>query len=135
MTKFIVVTVAALLIGYLLLGNPSITLRSSDGKWADSEIRFKGRDFDTLVVYFEHYKLKCAPRATLFRATPEIWFNIFAWPSYYLDHKWRAPYSDAHLEIGDYFPPAWQRTCANESWSKEDFTAARTSADRYFLGL
>jgi hypothetical protein len=101
-------------LGYLFFGDPGVTFRSSDGKWADSEI--KSRTFSYLILEeFEGYKRTCAPNATLFRATSKDWWNVFAWYSYATDPKWRVPYSDAHAEIGDYYPPATSNACTGPS--------------------
>lgn len=71
MRSYVIVgAVFVLVFGCLAFHNPDVTLRSSDGRWADSEVGFKGRNFDDLVFYFEGYKLKChASKASLTRAT------------------------------------------------------------------
>src|ERR1700690_1203290 len=132
MRRYLVALVVGAIVGYFLFGNPDITLRSSDGKWADNEIQFKGRHFEDLVWNFEGYKLKCvAPGAVLLRATPEYWFNIFAWPSYLSNRKWRPPYSDAHSEIGSYYPPDNVTGCFNDGWSPEILKKTDVNAARY----
>jgi hypothetical protein len=71
-----------------------VAIRSSDGRWSDSEILIKGRRFEDLVFLFELYRINCnAPAATLQRTTPwprpwsrEWWFDTR------FDRKWRVPY-------------------------------------------
>lgn len=128
--------IIALVGGYIFLGNPDVTYRSSDGRWADSEIQFKGLKFERIVWSFEGYKLKCnAPSAVLKRATPEYWFNPFAWPSYLSDRKWHVPYSDAHGEIGGYYPPVTMTHCYNGSWSLSIIKAVDAQAASYLARL
>ena len=136
MWKILVAIAVVLLVGYWQFGNPDAIFRSSDGKWADSEVRFKGRDFKTIVWYFEAYKLSCAaPHATLVRATPQYRYDVFAWPSYYSDPKWRVPFSDAHPEIGDYYPPVSVASCSNRGVSDDVYKAANANAAKYIAGL
>lgn len=126
----------ALIAGYALFSNPNVVLRSSDGQWADSEIRLKDRTFGDVVWNFEGYKLQCsAPNAVLVRATPELWFDVFAWPSYLSDPKWHVPYSAAHPEIGDYYPPANEQNCYNGGWSPQVMESARANAAAYLARL
>ena len=136
MIKAAVLMVVALFCGYWLFGNTDVVFRSSDGGWADSEIQFKGRDFKSIVWHFEAYKLQCArPTAKLFRATSQHWYNPFVWPSYLSSPKWRVPYSDAHPEVGDYYPPASADSCANQGISPEMSNAADLNAARYLATL
>jgi hypothetical protein len=126
----------ALVIAYFIFSNPDATFRSSDGGWADSEIQFHGRKFEYIVWNFEGYKLKChAPNARLLRATPVRWSNIFAWPSYLQDPKWRVPYSDSHSEIGDYYPPVTMSNCYNVPWSVGITKATDANAANYLKQL
>ncbi|MBI1329311.1 MAG: hypothetical protein GC166_05345 [Alphaproteobacteria bacterium] len=128
-------TCAVIVTGYLL-SFPDAQFRSSDGGWADTEDQAKGRTFDTVVWNFEGYKLKCnAPKAVLVRTTKQTWFNIFAWRSYLTNPKWRVPYSDAHPEIGYYYPPADAVHCYNGGWSEEVISAADRNAAKYIASL
>lgn len=69
------------------------TFESSDANWCDMEVLIKGRGLDEVVFHFELYKLLCdAPTATLVRTTTKNPFNIFAWPGYLYDEKWKLPY-------------------------------------------
>jgi hypothetical protein len=130
--KYFAGTIFILIIGYLMFGNPDSGFRSSDGKWADSEVQFKGRDLKSIVFYFEEYKLACnAPKAVLLRSTPQVWYNIFAWPSYLTDKKWRVPLSDAHPEIGNYH----EESCMNENGTTAVVHQAEKNADRYLDSL
>jgi hypothetical protein len=91
-------------VGYLCWNNPSVSFRSSDGKWADSEVVFKGRTFqDVIVPEFERYKASCsAPKAKLLRTDPVIWYDVFAWPSYLTNPKWRVPYTAPNPALDAY---------------------------------
>ena len=126
--------VVLLLLACFWLGTPDAAFRSSDAKWADYEIGLKGRRLDTIAVNFEHYKLSCAvPHAVLLRTTPRHWMNVFAWPNYLTDRKWRVPYADPVLEIGDYYPLVNAKNCATEGWTDANWRSAKANAHR-FLG-
>lgn len=132
-THIAVGAVFLLLFGCLFLRNTDATFRSSDGKWADSEIGFKGRNFRLIVEIFEDYKLKCqAPKATLLRATPRYWINVFAWPNYLLDKKWHVPYDDSYPELGDYKDPNCPQ---GNSDRRADYRVVKDRADRFMSGL
>jgi hypothetical protein len=74
---------------------PAVEFESSDGKWGDHESLLKGRDFEEIVYYFEKYKLRCnAPEVTMVRTTPKNLLNIFGWPSYLFDEKWKLEYRE-----------------------------------------
>ena len=69
------------------------TFESSDTNWWDNEVVVKGRGLEDIVFQYELYKLRCnAPTAMLVRTTPKNSFNIFAWPGYLYDEKWKVPY-------------------------------------------
>jgi hypothetical protein len=122
-----------LVFGFLFLRNTDATFRSSDGKWADSEITFKGRDFRLIVINFEDYKLKCqAPKATLLRATSRNWINVFAWPNYLLDKKWHVPYDNRYPELGDYRDPNCPQGTGD--W-RSDYRTETDRADRFIRAL
>jgi hypothetical protein len=103
------------LIGWFIY-RPAVRFESSDGKWGDRELPIKDRDFHEIVYYFEKYKLRCnAPEVSMIRTTPKSLLNIFGWPSYIFNEKWkleyRAPPSDFqggfYTKIWDYYttPP------------------------------
>lgn len=130
------ITIIVSLIACFTFSNPDAAFRSSDGKWADSELQVKGRNFEVIVENFERYELQCRARnSMLLRSTPEHWFNVFAWYSYWTDPKWRIPYSNAHSEIDDYYPPASARNCYNDSSSEEIIQRAHLNAGRYVSRL
>ena len=136
MGRIIAIVVVVLLGGYWLFGNPDAVFRSSDGEWADSEYQSKGRTFEVIVWNFELYKLRCAaPNAVLVRATPQLWFNVFALPSYYANAKWRVAYSNEHSELGDYYPPASANNCYNAGSSPESMKTADENAAKYLATL
>ena len=128
--------VVAVLVAYFLLGNPNVNFRSSDSRWSDGEVGFKGRIFENVVFNFEGYKLKChASKSILVRTTAENWINVFAWPSYFRDRKWRVPYGSEDPRIGSYYPPAYSSNCYNEAWSWEIIRAAEANAHAYLNRL
>ncbi|HEX2593570.1 MAG TPA: hypothetical protein VHL34_18870 [Rhizomicrobium sp.] len=111
--RALVLGLGVIFFGWLFFGDTDAEFRSSDGKWADGEVQFKGRDFRVVAWDFQDYKLGChAATATLLRATPQRWFNVFAWPSYLRDRKWRVPYSDAHPELEPTGFPVAQADCS-----------------------
>jgi len=85
-----------LLLGYSFiawLSWPSAYFESSDGGWRDHEIPLKNRDFQSMAIFFELYKIKCdANDAFLVRTTEINRCNVFYWPSYIADKKWKTPY-------------------------------------------
>ena len=76
-----------------IISGTSVSFQSSDGQWSDSESLGKGRKFETVVMLFEAYKIKCnVSNATLQRTTPkpenltlENFFND------YEASKWQVP--------------------------------------------
>jgi hypothetical protein len=135
-THLVAASIIALACGYFLFHSPNVTLRSSDGRWADSEIQSKGRSFDELVWNFEGYKLSCsALDAKLVRATPEFWYDVFAWPNYLTDRKWHVPYSNTHPEIGDYYPQTTMQNCATAPKSPALMKQADAETARYLAML
>ncbi|HTW36854.1 MAG TPA: hypothetical protein VMD53_19705 [Rhizomicrobium sp.] len=121
----------ALLVGYVRWNNPSVAFRSSDGQWADSEVVFKGRTFkDVIVPEFEMYKLECsAPHATLLRTDAIAWYDVFAWPSYLTNLKWRVPYAKPNPALDDY-----HADCLNSSIAA-DWNRANAEARQYINSL
>jgi hypothetical protein len=82
-----------IVLGFAFFGNPDASFRSSDAKWRDVEVGLKGRHFDIVEADFQSYKSGCsAPRTVLLRTTPVRWYDVFAWPNYFTDRKWRVPY-------------------------------------------
>jgi hypothetical protein len=123
-------------VGWLLLSNPDVKFRSSDSNWADGESQSKGRDFDSVVTYFELYRLDCnAPSARLLRTTRREWWNVFAWPSYLLDPKWQVPYAEPDERIGYYYPPITAEHCYNVPRSMDQFQRAKDEMRRFVEGL
>ena len=84
------------------------------------ESPFKGRYFDDVVYYFVKYKVRCnAPEATLIRTTPKNPFNIFAWPSYLFNPKWKLEYREPTDFPGGYYAKIWD--CYNKSILMEEW--------------
>jgi len=80
-----------------------LAFQSSDNGWADSEVQFKGRDFDSILSLFAGYKSRCErPDAVLQRTTDRPgptsftwWFDDFSQP------KWTVPLATPHSAIPD----------------------------------
>ena len=124
----ILILTALYLIGWFIY-RPAVRFESSDGKWGDRELPLKGRDFYEIVYYFEKYKLRCnAPDVTLVRTTPKKRLNIFGWPSYLFDEKWKLEYKEPPTDFpGGFYAKIWNcymmaRSGINE---KERLTQAR----------
>jgi hypothetical protein len=95
------------LIGWVIY-RPSVTFESSDGKWRDRELLLKGRYFREVTYYFEKYKLRCnATAVTMIRTTPKTLLNIFAWPSYLFDEKWKLEYRESSISAQESFAQIW----------------------------
>jgi hypothetical protein len=114
---YYVLTTLILTILYLIgwfIYRPSVAFESSDGKWGDHELLLKGRDFHEITYYFEKYKLRCnAPSVTLIRTTPKNLLNIFAWPSYLFDEKWKLKYREPSNSFqGGFYAKIWD--CYNK---------------------
>ena len=116
MRKLIAVLVVAALIAVLpfassllygeIFSGTNVSFQSSDGNWADREIKFKGREFEEIAELFQMYKKRCnAPDATLERTTPSpvrdlpgSWFNDYSRP------KWQVPYHAPRRTEPIYYP-------------------------------
>jgi hypothetical protein len=96
-----------ILLTFVLLSGcaTDVSFESSDGKWADNEIIFKGREFEQIVWYFEKYKMKSGNvDAELYRTTePGFFSNRF-------EIKWKVPYrpSAEHINGGYYVAPEFR---------------------------
>src|SRR5215813_4927238 len=96
MKRKMIVVAIVILTGLYLIGwfffRLSVEFESSDSKWGDSE-DLKGRDFEDIVYYFEKYKLRYnVPEVPMVRTTPKNLLNIFRWPSYLFNDKWKLEY-------------------------------------------
>ena len=117
-----------------IFANPETNVRfqSSDGQWHDQEVLFKGREFESIVVYFELYKLKCdRPDAKLQRVTTKPGTNELAyWFDDYDDPKWRVPLAEKLPE-----PPYNKENCLYQSVKPEMFETADINARKFIDGL
>lgn len=87
--------------------NPDAAFESSDSRWGDREILFKGRDFGDMLVYFNQYKFRSdKPTVSLVRITPINRWNLFAAGSYRTNPKWRVPYAAPSSYYASYSYPA-----------------------------
>jgi hypothetical protein len=113
-----------------------VSFQSSDGEWADSEILFKGRTFNDLLVNFELYKLRCAPNVSLQRTTrqPE-WYEPIWWFNDYTSPKWHVPFAEALPKTkSGYYPPVTMKHCANRPSTFQEFNVAEERARQYLAG-
>ena len=111
---------------------PSASFESSDANWGDHEIPLKNRDFESMALFFELYKMKCnAKEAILYRTTQIQYWNIFHWPSYWFEKKWLVPYKEASTHIkGGIYPDTTKEHCFNGPESDAIVNeAARRSKD------
>ena len=95
----------------------NVSFQSSDGEWADSEVLFKGREFQGIREGFETYRANCARDARLQRTTPKPKWNAFDhWFNDYSAPKWQVPYAPALPNaVRGYYPPVDIKHCANRS--------------------
>jgi hypothetical protein len=113
--------------------------QASDGNWADNEVLFKGRSFESIVFSYELYKIVCGiPEVQLQRITekPSIfttswWFDDFDSP------KWRVPIAKRHpnLEGESYYRPKDKEHCSNQPVSKEHLEQAEEQTIEYINEL
>ena len=82
-------------------GGIKVSFQSSDGEWADGEVIFKGRNFETALHVFEKYKSKCnKPEVTLQRTTKEpTIFRLSYWIHGVEGPIWEIPYSTPHPNL------------------------------------
>jgi hypothetical protein len=108
---YYVVTILILTVLYLIgwfIYRPAVRFESADGKWGDRELPWKGRDFEEIVYYFEKYRLRCnAPEVAMVRTTPKNLLNIFGWPSYLFDDKWKLDYIEPRDFPGGFYSKVW----------------------------
>jgi hypothetical protein len=132
----LIIAIAAVGFGYWWHHEPDAFFQSSDANWADSELLWKGRDFRTVVIRFELYRIQCdAPDASLIRTSIRNPVNVFAWYNYLTDSKWLVPYGQRDDSIETYYPAVHSEHCANKAVSEEDYIAARERASNYVSAL
>jgi hypothetical protein len=114
---------------------PFVAFESSDGKWLDHENLIKGRDFREIVYYFEKYRLRCnASAVTMIRTTPKNPMNIFGWPSYLFDEKWKLEYRKAlNVFPTDYYAKIWD--CYNKRAGETEEERLRQACDEFLKNL
>ena len=86
-------------------GGTSVAFQTSDGEWAESEVLFKGRTFEVVVLGYEMYKIACnLPNVELQRITKKPnplvvtwWFDDFN------NEKWKVPLADHHSKLNGEF--------------------------------
>lgn len=136
----IVISVVVLAI---LFSNPEsrathLSFQSSKGDWSDTAYPAFGRDFESVVLSFELYKIQCgAQDARLERITPKpSWYAPESWFNDYSEPHWRIPYAEPspYAAIGN-FPPPQIEHCANTLVSADDFEKALQEAQRYISSL
>jgi len=97
--------------------NPPAAFESSDGRWGDQEILFKGRDFKSAIYAFHGYKIRChQPNVMLVRVTPVNHWNFLALHSYRTNPKWRIPYATPSVYYADGTYPAESNRRTDGFW-------------------
>jgi len=106
-----------------------LTFKSSDGGWNGEEDMLYGRNFDSLLVSFELYRLHCKKEAvTLLRTKEKKNFWKWAWWfDNYSSAKWKVPYIPA-----DSIKRQDTVSCPDGPYTPEEKTLARKRA-RIFL--
>ena len=82
-------------------GGINVSFQSSNGEWADGEVIFKGRNFESVLFFFEKYKSKCnKPEVILQRTTKKpTMFRLAYWIHGVEEPKWEIPYSNPHPNL------------------------------------
>lgn len=116
-----------------------VAFQSSDGNWADNEVLFKGRGFESMVFYFELYKIRCEVEdVSLQRVTdkPSI-FKASRWFDDYSQKKWKVPLADHHpnLKGAFYYPNVSMEHCYNGGSTKDESDLAEKRANEYLSRL
>ncbi len=116
-----------------------VAYQTSDGKWADNEVLFKGRNFDGIVFSYELYKIVCdVPNVKLERITdkPNI-FTVSWWFDDFDSPKWKVAKANRHpnLEGESYFRPKDKAHCFYQVVSKENMEKARKRSAEFINGL
>ena len=131
----VLVLIAVFLFVWVLgaFNGTNVAFQSSDGKWADSEVLFKDRDFEVILVSFELYRAKCSSQAQLQRTTPKPnWYEYNNWFNNYASPKWHVPYRPALQNARNgYHPPLSEKHCANNGYTKEEINAAHERAMQF----
>ena len=112
---------------------------SSDGKWFDREVQFKGRNFETVVYFFEVYKIECNTKNVKLERleTENEWYSFSSLFDKSTDIKWKVPLSSnaTHAISGlplQHFEPS---NCYRNSITKQQESAARLAAKEYLESL
>ena len=116
-----------------------VAFQSSDGNWADNEVLFKGRNFESMVFYFELYKIRCdIDNVSLQRLTkkPNI-FTASRWFDDYGQKKWKVPLATHHPKLNGahYYPKVTMDHCYNGGSTKEELALARKKASQHLSSL
>lgn len=128
-------------LSFYIFGAPetNVTYQTDNGEWADGEVLFKGRDFESVVFGYELYKIVCQmPDLKLQRITqkPQVW-NLEWWFDDFNDAKWLVPYSTPHKNLyGEtYYRPSGIEHCANKGVKPEVLSMAEERASEYIAKL
>ncbi len=144
--KVIVGVLIFFMMGFIVLINclfythgTDLAYISSDGKWADHEILFKGRDFNGIVYFFEEYKIKCnMPNVTLERLRSKSeWYSFSSLFDKDTDIKWKVPLSSNSLFVtsGFLLPPIESEACDKYVLTEEQKTQTELAARKYIESL
>ena len=114
--------VASTVIFLFFTSETNVKFQSSDKEWADSEVIFKGRNFESILFYFHLYKLKCnKPNVQLQRLTDKPnWYQIEHWLNDYDDLKWQVPLGEGNANTNSgYYPKVSENHCNNRGVKQE----------------
>lgn len=132
------------IIGAFLLYMPiiakgtNVAFQSSDGEWAGHEVLMKGLKFESILIDFEAYKIKCnAQNAMLQRITKKpSWYSPSHYYNDYQNPKWSVPYAEAYEQTkSGRYPPVSLDHCLKGGYSDEVWSEAEKRAKFYFSKL
>ena len=125
-------------IGLLNKGTP-VSFQSSDGRWMDHEIPFKGYSFNMVVGGFVVYRYKCsADDVVLQRITPRpSRLSIEYWLNDYDELKWRVPLAETHPNLKGQDTSQIQelRHCEAPGMTDQEFNHVVSLRDAYLSEL
>ena len=116
-----------------------VVYQSSEGGWKARDDNLKGSKFDSVIVLFEYYKLKCnKPDTIIQRITkkPKM-YSLEDIVNDYNHPKWRIPYAKPHEHLTSY-KKLHSSLCYSgkrDDNSKKMFALARVRAKKYLNEL
>lgn len=135
---FLTGILAAVYISMFKSGGTDVAFQSSDKQWADSEVQFKGRDFNAIVAYFYLYKILCnKPNVKLERLTKKPkWYTLDNFFNNYADPKRQIPLGVGNENtLSGYYPKATAKSCYNQPVSMADMNSAESQGKAFIANL